>query len=213
MLAMTGALGACTASVQPGAGDKPVSEMPVAGPPLFYPPSLRGQHLLGTATVECVVDQLGGTQDCTVVESTGPAFGEEAKAYVSDSRYLPEVMNGKPVAARHRWTIAFDPDRPGPEPEPHGPPQPKAPYAPFSGVALAYPSDLLRQHKEAVVKVEGLVTTEGKVTDCVILDDGGEPEFGESACEYVTHARYSPATHHGVPIPTWHRWEIAYTLS
>lgn len=88
--------------------DRDVSERPIAGAPLQYPPQMQEEEREGSARVSCQVDTDGNTSDCRIDSSTGgSAFGSAALNYVKHARYRPRTHNGVPVAAPHQWNIVF----------------------------------------------------------------------------------------------------------
>jgi protein TonB len=88
--------------------DRDVSERPIAGAPLQYPPQMQEEEREGSARVSCDVDTDGATSNCKIDSvSGGSAFGSAALSYVKRARYRPRTHNGQPVASSHQWNIRF----------------------------------------------------------------------------------------------------------
>jgi protein TonB len=93
---------------RPAVADHDVSERPIAGAPLQYPPEMEEEQREGSARISCDVDPNGTTSNCRVDSvSGGQAFAQAALAYVKRARYSPRTHNGVPVAASHQWNIKF----------------------------------------------------------------------------------------------------------
>lgn len=89
--------------------DRDVSERPISGRPLQYPPQMEEEQREGSARVSCDVGTDGTTSNCKIDSSSGgSAFGAAALSYVRTARYHPRTHNGVPVAASHQWNIKFN---------------------------------------------------------------------------------------------------------
>lgn len=95
--------------------DGPVSDEPIAGPALVYPPRMKEIGRQGVAAVDCDVTEDGMTKDCKVTCSTGSsAFSDSALEFVSHSRYRPAARDGVRYETRHQWIIPFAISGPAP---------------------------------------------------------------------------------------------------
>lgn len=85
---------------------------------------------------------------------------------------------------------------------------------PIAGPVLRYPPDMMKVAQEGAVDVACTVQTDGTTRDCVVLDYTGGAAFADAALDYVSHARFRPAMHDGVPVEEKrHRWTIAFKLN
>ncbi len=92
---------------------KAVDQAPVASytaRPRF-PTQLRREGISGQATVRFVVDTKGNVADARVVDATHPSFGEAAVASVSQWKFRPGKINGRPVNTRMQLPIVFTANR------------------------------------------------------------------------------------------------------
>lgn len=86
-----------------------VGATPIAGPRPIYPKRYLDAGIEGWVDVQCDVDDMGSTSNCSMVDHQGPmGFVDEALDYVRASRYSPATRNGVPVVERaHRFHIVF----------------------------------------------------------------------------------------------------------
>jgi len=100
-----------TASIEPPAppAETRAGAKRLAGPPLVYPGRARSMGLEGWVDVQCDVDDMGSTSNCSMIAHDGiNAFVEEALDFVRATRYSPATRNGVPVAEKeHRFHISF----------------------------------------------------------------------------------------------------------
>lgn len=69
---------------------------------------------------------------------------------------------------------------------------------------LRYPTTELNRGRQGWVKLNYVVTTEGKVIDPVIEDSSGSRNFERAAIRYIQNMRYKPATWDGYPVEQCH---------
>ena len=81
----------------------------LAGPPLVYPARPKSMGLEGWVDVQCDVDDMGSTSNCSMIAHDGAmAFVDEALDFVKATRYSPATRNGVAVTEKgHRFHIAF----------------------------------------------------------------------------------------------------------
>ncbi len=203
---------------KPAAGERYVSERPIAAPPLVYPPAMQHAGREGQVDVECDVTIEGFTEACAVSSSMGGTeFAQAALNYVSHARYLPALHGGVPVQTRHRWTISFRLTG-GIDPAPLVAAALAAPLPqqraisehPIAGPSLIAPADLRVLGKEGTVLVSCLVTVQDRTKDCRIEKSAGEPGFDGAALDYVTHSFYESEVRNGVAVEARHSWSIAF---
>lgn len=72
-----------------------------------YPDLARQQGLNGKAVLEMVIDEQGVVVDARVIRSDNAIFNGVSLATVRRWRYLPALMNGRPVAVYKSVTLSF----------------------------------------------------------------------------------------------------------
>lgn len=72
-----------------------------------YPTALRLTGTEGEVDVEFVVDTTGRVRDAHAIRSTHPGFGEIAAESVRSWRFLPAMVDGRPVNTRMRVPVRF----------------------------------------------------------------------------------------------------------
>jgi TonB family protein len=72
----------------------------------IYPPQAHVIHLAGTVVLEETIADDGSTRDVKVI-SGPPLLAKAATEAVSQWRYRPSLLNGKPVAVQKQVTIVF----------------------------------------------------------------------------------------------------------
>jgi hypothetical protein len=85
-------------------GATPAKSEPLHIKPLADPPS-------GYACVIFVVDEKGKVVDPKVVETDSPAFGEQLVTIVTQAKWQPGVVNGKPIAHRSVVSASYGTQR------------------------------------------------------------------------------------------------------
>jgi TonB family protein len=88
---------------------KPAAPRPFFGSMPAYPAALRSTGLKGTAVVAMRITAEGKVTDPVLESASEPPFGEAALAAVRTWRFLPRVVDGRPVETRVSMPIAFDP--------------------------------------------------------------------------------------------------------
>jgi protein TonB len=101
---------------------------------------------------------------------------------------------------------------------PTAPPAPEIPdrnvsERPISAPPLVYPPRMQQSGREGSVDVECDVDTEGKTSNCAVVNSSGGSAFADAAMEYVTKAKYSPKIEHGVAVKARHKWTITFKLN
>ena len=91
------------------AGVENAAPKPFTGPSPEYPPSLLKAKADGRAVITLRIGANGRVYDPTIKSATQPAFGESALAAVRLFRFLPRVVNGRPVEATVDLPIDFTP--------------------------------------------------------------------------------------------------------
>jgi TonB family protein len=84
--------------------------MPHAGNPVpAYPPSLRAASIEGSVVARFVVDTAGRAEpkSITVAEATHPLFADAVRKALLRSRYLPALVDGRPVRQLVEQRFAF----------------------------------------------------------------------------------------------------------
>lgn len=73
-----------------------------------YPAEARKNHIEGTTVVKAVIDEQGEVQDLTVTKSSGhPGLDQAAIDAISQWRFKPATLDGKPVAVYYNLTTDF----------------------------------------------------------------------------------------------------------
>jgi len=100
-----------TATIEPPApmAETHAGAKRLAGPPLVYPHTQLRLSQEGWVDVQCDVDDMGSTSNCSMIAHDGAmAFVEEALDFVRATRYSPATRNGVPAAEKdHRFHISF----------------------------------------------------------------------------------------------------------
>lgn len=74
-----------------------------------YPAALRTKPVPGTAAVRFFVDAEGRVRLPSITSASAPEFAEAALGVLSQWRFEPPVLSGKPVIAIGTWTFNFGP--------------------------------------------------------------------------------------------------------
>jgi len=72
-----------------------------------FPSSVTGRLSRGDAKIEILIDEEGSVHLARIVDTTDPAFGYAAVQAVSDWRFEPPKVRGKPVLARVKVPFEF----------------------------------------------------------------------------------------------------------
>jgi TonB family protein len=91
---------------------KPSTPKPFFGSRPAYPAALQQTGLKGTAVVTMLITAQGKVLDPVVESASEPPFGEEALSAVRQWRFLPRVIDGRPVETRVSVPFTFDPPPP-----------------------------------------------------------------------------------------------------
>lgn len=76
-----------------------------------------------------------------------------------------------------------------------------------------YPSASLRAEEEGVTRVRFTIGTDGRVTQCSVIESSGHPRLDQRSCEIIERRwRFEPATENGTPVAETKtqnvRWQI-----
>jgi protein TonB len=134
----------------------------------------------------------------------------------------PEIVINTPAPPPPvQVAVVAPPPAPAPVSRPAAPPAP-APAAipdqnvsarPISGPPLNYPKRMQDSGREGVVEVECDVDTDGKTSNCAVVNATGGSAFSDAAMDYVQHSKYSPEIAHGVAVKVRHKWAITFKLN
>ena len=98
----------------PATDDTPVAERDVSSPARLtgslspvYPASARAQEVEADVVLSIVVTPAGRVTDIQVVRAAGYGFEDAALQAVREARFIPARREGRAVAVRMRWTVAF----------------------------------------------------------------------------------------------------------
>jgi len=83
---------------------------PLIGPAPEYPSQLRKKKVHGQAVISCHISTKGEVLDPVVKSASDPAFGEAALAAAREWRFIPRVVDGKPVNAPADLPFEFSPE-------------------------------------------------------------------------------------------------------
>ncbi|HKN68238.1 MAG TPA: energy transducer TonB [Gemmatimonadaceae bacterium] len=88
--------------------DKPAAPRP-GNPAPIYPSALRAARIEGTVLVRFVVDSAGRAEVASIdfPETTHPQFAEAVRQSLIRSRYLPAMLQGRPVRQLVEQRFAF----------------------------------------------------------------------------------------------------------
>ena len=88
--------------------DKAAAPRP-GNPAPIYPAALRSAQVEGTVLARFVVDSVGRAESASIEfpEATHPQFAEAVRQSLLRSRYLPAVLNGRPVRQLVEQRFAF----------------------------------------------------------------------------------------------------------
>ena len=88
--------------------DKAAAPRP-GNPPPVYPAALRAAQIEGTVLARFVVDSVGHAESASIdfPEATHPQFAEAVRQCLLRSRYLPAILDGRPVRQLVEQRFAF----------------------------------------------------------------------------------------------------------
>lgn len=78
----------------------------------------------------------------------------------------------------------------------------------------AYPADLAKEGRQAIITARLMIDATGAITDCKILEDFGEPRFAKISCDQITaRAHFEPARDaNGQPVASYYvdriNWKV-----
>ncbi len=106
-----------TASIPAGPPGPSQGVLPIAGnvrapvrlyaPDPVYPEEARQAHVQGVVILQTIIDTRGGVTDIRVLKGLPSGLTEAAVAAVSQWRFDPATLDGKPVAVYYLVTITF----------------------------------------------------------------------------------------------------------
>ncbi|HEX6364238.1 MAG TPA: TonB family protein [Albitalea sp.] len=157
---------------KPGPGVRPPVVVSEEKP--AYTAAAMRQRIQGQVHLQAVIDTEGKPTDIKVVRSLDPTYGLDANAVAALEawRFKPGTREGKPVPVLVTVELTFA-LRDGP---------------------------LSPIYKERAVEVEGLVGTDGKVTDVRVVN-GINPELDLQAIEAFKASTFQPAMIGGRAVP------------
>lgn len=79
----------------------------ITRPQPAYPESARQARVQGSVEMECVITDTGSVSQCRVLKGVNPACDAEAIRSVSEWRYTPTLLKGKPVPAYVTITVQY----------------------------------------------------------------------------------------------------------
>jgi TonB family protein len=81
---------------------------------------------------------------------------------------------------------------------------------PIAGPALALLKNLLTNGREGQVGVRCVVTVQGTTRNCLLVKSTGDRDIEAAAIDFLSRARFTPATLDGAPIEVSHAWTLRY---
>ena len=72
-----------------------------------YPAALRGLGIVGSTTVQVVIDRRGRVEQARVTSATVPEFGTASVEVAQVMRFRPAKVNGVPVRVRVSLPVTF----------------------------------------------------------------------------------------------------------
>lgn len=190
--------------------DRPVQRMYGLRAPYPYDRLVAEQG--GEVLVEVSVDDDGVPYDFEIIESTHRDFSLATEAALGQWRYSPALKEGKPVIARLRYRVSFQPDDYDDELLELAQQLDKGD---FSGIVAAndldvqpkvthpvtpsLPTDREHEKKRRRVKL-GLVVSETGAVLIPRIESAPNPLLGYAAMTAVNYWRFSPAQKDRVPV-------------
>lgn len=189
-----------------------------------YPLEMRTSRLTGDVEVGFVVKEDGSVNDAVVLQTDNPGFNSAAVSAVSQWKYEPATVNGKPVSYRMHSKITFEitgaPSREYAEVEVDRkklerlpeefrydvPPQAKDLSKPV------YPYSLFNENANGEAQVAFLVKENGSVGATRIVKNS-RPEFGLALAASIEATKFIPALRKGMPSEALLRYEEDFSSS
>ncbi len=176
-----------------------------------YPIELLQNPVAGEALIQLTITESGAVEDVKIVEASLPEFGEAAIAAVRLWHFSPATKDGKPVALKTRIPIRFA--APDPEHLLVGYIERTAGYdvwtnafedykvytedhlsklpEPITTAPPPYPSRLQDSGETVTMRIQGLVSPDGKFHNPILLDEDHQ-EFLLHAILYLADRIYTP---------------------
>lgn len=80
-------------------------------------------------------------------------------------------------------------------------------------MAERFPADLLRADKQAIVRLRVIVSAEGKVEDCLLLNQTSSPKNAAPACKAMEKAKFEPALNaQNQPMRSYYATTVTYEV-
>jgi TonB family protein len=178
---------------------------------LAYPEEARSAGIEGRVFVQFVVDEHGVPNDVAVARGIGGGCDEAAVEAVRESRFVPGMQGGHPVAVRMSLPVTFRLRPQSLPPPPSPPPPPPGGYEVveempelIGGIEalvdrLVYPEDARAEGIEGRVLVQFIVDEQGIPYDIrVVSAIGGGCD--EAAAGAVALSRFKPGRQDGQPV-------------
>ncbi len=190
-----------------GRATRPV---PIAQPAPVYPPAMAGSGLIGEVTLRFVINAEGRVERTRVVTSNNPGFNSAALAAVTQWRFKPAMMEGRPVSIAVAQMLEFQIDGGGTRPfaiekapkaktAEENALRPDVPPQPHSVAWPVYPYALLREKIAGSARVKLIIDQQGQVL-IAAPETATHPEFGFALAAAAEHFRFAPALKDGKPV-------------
>jgi len=161
----------------------------------------------------------GTPANVVVIRSAGETFDAAAIKAVTDSKFQPGSLNGRPVAVRTHIRVPFDASHNPANPAifrfpPRNPADSQAgqiPPAVLHTVDPQYSDEARRAKIQGAVLVSALVGVDGLPTDVHVTRSLGHG-LDEKAIECVSQYRFRPAQRDGKPVATHVNVEVNFQL-
>ncbi len=170
----------------------------------------------GTAIARCIITEEGALRSCHLLKGL-PHLDEAILAALREWKYVPAVMNGKPVAVSYVLTIHIEPPpcferSKGAEARARA--RSSAPPVEWNsdmtrptlleGKPPTYSPEAMAQKAEGPVRANCIVTEEGRLEQCLIAE--GSPLIASAVLAVLPEWRFTPATLNGRPV------RVIYTI-
>jgi TonB family protein len=183
-----------------GTPPKPISQTPPT-----YPLGMARSWVVGSVTIQFVIDKEGAVQNPYVVKSNNPWFERPAIDAILKWKYKPAEVNGKPVKIRVIQQISFNLDggagsnvelwrvSKGKEHD-KLPPEFRWDVAPIPTSTLfpVYPFEQLQAGVAGKASITYVVGPDGRVIGAK-LREASSPEFGLAVLAMIDAWRFTPA--------------------
>jgi len=173
-----------------------------------------------------MIDVIKGPLETQVIpppkpEVTPPPPPPAVRLMTPPPPYIPppvvEITTPTPVS--NAITAAPSPKPPAPVPFTPAPapvaaaPDTDVSEQPIGGGAPVYPQEMLDDERQGSALVECTVGTDGKTSNCQLINSKGGEAFGVSALQFAQTQTYRPAMHNGVAIEKRKRWNLVFSLN